>query len=116
MKSASSPLQIGLGVALGIVLQPVSMAMVGALIVATTRPGTEERGWGLMGASLLYFTYFGMAQVLTILPAAVLLLPTGKHGVVRGLLAVGTFLALANIVLLVFLYLANHAGILGFDR
>jgi hypothetical protein len=104
MKSTSSPLQIGLGVALGIVLQPLSMAMAGALIIATTRPGTEERGWGSRGASLLYFTYFGMAQVLTILPAALLLLPIGKHGVVPGLLFVWTFLALANIAVLVFLY------------
>jgi len=116
MKSTSSPLQIGMGVLLGIVLQPLSLLIVEGLIVATTRAGTEQRGWGLMGATLGYFAYFGMAQVLTILPAALLLLPTGKRGVVRGILAVGTFLALANIVLLVFLYLANHAGILGFDR
>jgi len=106
-------LQIGIGVLLGLVLQPLSLLMVEGLIVATTREGTEARGWGLMGAVLGYFAYFGMAQVLTILPAALLLLPTGKHGVVRGLLALGTFLALANIGLLVFSYLTKSGGIFG---
>ena len=111
MKATSSPLQIGVGVVLGILLQPVSLMIVAGYSVATTRPGSEARGWGLMGASLLYFTYFGMAQVLTILPAALLLLPTGKHGVVRGLLVVGTILALANIAVLISLYAQGRTAL-----
>ena len=109
MKATSSPLQIAMGALLGIVLQPLSLLIVQGFIVATTRAGTEARGWGLMGATLGYLFYFGMAQVLTILPAALLLLPTGKHGVVRGLLAIGTLLALANIVLLVFLSIGGRS-------
>jgi len=104
MKSTSSPLQIAGGVVLGIALQPLSLLIVAGYIVATTRPGTEARGWSLMGAALLYFAYFGMAQVLTILPAALILLPTGKHGVARGLLLVGTALALLNVCVLIFLH------------
>jgi hypothetical protein len=103
MKSTSSPLQIAAGVVLGIALQPLSLQIVAGYIMATTRPGTEARGWGLMGAGLLYFAYFGMVQVVTILPAALILLPTGKHGVVRGLLLVGTSLALLNVGVLIFL-------------
>jgi len=103
MRSTSSPLQITIGVVLGILLQPVSLWLVGAYITAT-RTG-EARGWALMGAAFLYVVYFGMAQILTILPAALLFLPSGKHGVVRGLLGVGTFLAIANIAVLIFIYL-----------
>jgi hypothetical protein len=103
MKSTSSPVQIAAGVVLGIVLQRLSLQIVAGYIMATTRPGTEARGWGLMGAGLLYFAYFGMVQVVTILPAALILLPTGKHGVVRGLLLVGTSLALLNVGVLIFL-------------
>ena len=100
MKATSSPAQVGVGVALGILLQPISVMIVGAYVQSTTAAGTEARGWSMMGVALLYWFYFGMAQVLTILPAALLLLPNGKHGVVRGLLHVGTFLALANIAIL----------------
>jgi len=111
MKTTSSPLQVVLGAALGILLQPVSLMLVGAYVQATTRAGTEARGWGMMGAALLYMFYFGMAQVLTILPAALLLLPTGRHGVVRGLLYVGTFLAVGNIGVLAFMYAVSGSTI-----
>jgi hypothetical protein len=111
MKSTTSPQQVAWGTTLGILLQPVSLIIVLAFVTATTKPGTESRGWGMMGAFLGYFLYFGMAQVLTILPAALLLLPTGRHGVVRGLLRVGTFLALGNMVLFVFLYAVFHWSI-----
>lgn len=96
MKSTSTPFQIGLGVILGIVLQPLSLLMVGKYVIATTGRGTGN----VVGAGLVYFACFGMAQVLTILPAALLLLPTGKHGIVRGLLLLGTALALLNVVAL----------------
>jgi hypothetical protein len=104
MKSTTSPFQIALGVVLGIALQPLSLLIVAQYIIHTTRPGTEERGWSLMGVGLLYFAYFGMAQVLTILPAALILLPTGKHGIVRGLLLLGTASALLNVGVLIFLH------------
>jgi len=115
MKSTSSPPQVGWGVVLGLLLQPISLGLVLAYVTATTRPG-EDRGWGLMGALFFYFFYFGMAQVLTILPAALLLLPTGKHRVVCGLLGVGTFLALANIAVVVFMYMAGDTSFFGFPR
>jgi hypothetical protein len=49
-----------------------------------------------------------MWQVLTILPAALLFFSAGKHGVVRGLLRVGTFLAVGNIAVLLWLYAIMH--------
>lgn len=101
MKVTSSPSQVGAGIVLGLLLQPISLMMVGLYVQSTTAAGTEARGWGMMGVALLYWFYFGMAQVLTILPAALLLLPTGRHGTVRGLLYVGTFLALTNIAILI---------------
>jgi hypothetical protein len=101
MKVTSSPAQVSVGVAFGLALQPISLGMVGVYVQSTTVAGTEARGWDMMGLALLYWLYFGMAQVLTILPAALILLPTGKHGIVRGLLYVGTFLALANIAILI---------------
>jgi hypothetical protein len=108
MKVTSSPVQLGVGVAFGLLLQPISLMMVGAYVQSTTAAGTEARGWGMMGVVLLYWFYFGMAQVLTILPAALLLLPTGKHGIVRGLLCVGTFLALANMAILIIAYAGSR--------
>ena len=104
MKPTSSPFQIAVGVVLGIALHPLSVLIVTQYIIHTTRPGTEERGWSLMGVALLYFAYFGMAQVLTILPAALILWPTGKHGIVRGLLLLGAALALLNIGVLIYMH------------
>lgn len=106
MKATSSGSQIGWGIALGILLQPLSVLLTVGIVIAMTKAG-ENRGWGVMGAVLGYSGSFGMAQILTILPAALLLLATGKHGVVRGLLAVGTLLAIANVALLVFAYMTN---------
>lgn len=115
MKSTSSPQQVASGVVLGLVLQPVSLFLVLGLITVTSRSG-EDRGWAQMGAVLLYFTYFGMAQVLTILPAALLLARAGKHGIVRGLLGLGTFLSLANIAVLILIYKAGSLPIFGIPR
>lgn len=107
MNETRSLSQVSVGVVLGILLQPLSVLMVIAFIEVTAR-SSEERGWGIMGACLLYILYFGMAQVLTILPASLLLLTAGKRDIVRGLLYVGTFLAVTNVVLLVALYSVRH--------
>ncbi|MFZ0883053.1 MAG: hypothetical protein WAN14_06610 [Candidatus Acidiferrales bacterium] len=49
-----------------------------------------------------------MAQILTILPAALLMLSAGKQGLARGLLYAGTLLALLNIATLISGYTALH--------
>jgi hypothetical protein len=103
MNESPSRSQVSFGIILGVLLQPLSLLMVLAFIHATAHD-SEARGWGSMGAVLLYGFYFGMAQVLTILPASLLLLLAGKHGTVRGLLNVGTVLALVNVVILVVKY------------
>jgi hypothetical protein len=100
MKSTSSPHQMAVGVVLGIALQPLSFLIAAGCMFAKT----GDLRWGLMGAILLFTYYFGAGQVLTILPAALILLPSGKHGVVRGLLLVGTALALLNLGVLIFLH------------
>jgi hypothetical protein len=108
MKSSSSERQVFWGVILGVLLQAVPPL----LLFAESRPLTgESQGWAGIGAPVFFgagILSIGMWQVLTILPAALLLVPTGKHGVVRGLLYVGTFLAAANIVLLLRIYTIIH--------
>ena len=105
MKSTSSPRQVFWGVVLGILLQAVPPML---LFMHT---GESQGGAGLAALVFFFAGIFslGMWQVLTILPAALLLLPTGKHGVVRGLLYCGTFLAAANIVLLFGIYIKLHS-------
>lgn len=110
MKATSSPQQVAWGVALGILLQSVPVLILVAYYQLHPLTG-EARGWagiaapGIFAAGILSM---GMWQVLTILPAALLLLLTGKHGIVRGLLYVGTFLAIGNILVLIWLYTIMH--------
>jgi len=111
MNESPSRSQLSFGIILGVLLQPLSLLMVLAFINATARD-SESRGWGSMGAVLLYGFYFGMAQVLTILPASLLLLLAGKIGAVRGLLNVGTILALLNVVVLVAMYAVLRHSVL----
>jgi hypothetical protein len=110
MKSTSSPQQIAWGVALGILLQAVPPLLL--FMYWQVHPLTgEARGWEGIAAPGFFavgILSMGMWQVLTILPAALLLLPTGKHGVVRGLLYVGTFLATATILVLIRIYVVLH--------
>jgi len=87
------------GVVLGLLLQPLSLF--GFIAVMNVAMHGESRGWGLMAGFFGYPLYFGMAQVLTILPAALIMLLLGQIGTVRGLLYVGTVLALVNIAVLV---------------
>jgi NO-binding membrane sensor protein with MHYT domain len=102
MKTLRQQSQVGLGVVLALALQPLSVFLVVSYI-KNTRTG-EAQGWGVMAATLGYMFYFGMAQVLTILPASLLILPTRQYGVVRGLLYAGTFLALLNAAMLFWFY------------
>jgi len=110
MKSTSSPQQVARGVALGILLQAV-LPLIVIRYLQLHPPTGEAAGWagigapGFLAAGILSM---GMWQVFTILPAALLLLPTGKHGVVRGLLYVGIFLASATIVAFVWIYTIMH--------
>jgi len=110
MKPTSSPQQVAWGVALGILLQAVPPLVLIAYYELHPLTG-EAAGWagiaapGFFAAGILSM---GMWQVLTILPAALLFSSTGKHGIVRGLLRVGTFLALGNIAVLLWLYAIMH--------
>jgi hypothetical protein len=110
MKPTSSPQQVTLGVALGILLQAVPPLLI--LWYSELHPPTgEAAGWAGIGVPVFFaagILSVGMWQVLTILPAALLFLSAGKHGVVRGLLRVGTFLALGNIAMLVWIYSIMH--------
>jgi len=111
MKSTSSPRQVSCGIVLGILLQAVPPMLL--FMHWQNQPLTGESQGGAGLAALVFFAAgifsLGMWQALTILPAALLLLPTGKHGVVRGLLYCGTFLAAANIVLLFGIYIKLHS-------
>lgn len=110
MKSTSSPQQITCGVVLGILLQAVPPLLIYGYWQLHPPTG-EAAGWAgiaVPGFILAGMLSMGMWQVITILPAALLILPTGKHGVVRGLLYFGTFLALANIAIILRIYIAYH--------
>ncbi|MGA2354605.1 MAG: hypothetical protein ABSG02_08915 [Terriglobales bacterium] len=110
MKSTSSPPQVVCGVVLGIMLQAIPPLLLFRYWQLHAIPG-KGPGWeGLagMGLALAAVLSVGMWQVITILPAALLILPTGKHGVVRGLLYIGTFLALGNIAIILRIYIAYH--------
>jgi len=109
MKTVWTQIQVSIGVVLGLALQPLSYHMVISYIDATTKG--EAHGWGVVGATVGYMFYFGMAQVLTILPASLLILTTGMYGIVRGLLYTGMFLALWNIGRLFFFYFHWHFAI-----
>ncbi len=110
MKPTSSPEQVSWGVTLGIVLQAVPPLLI--FRYSELHPPTgEAAGWAGIGAPVFFAAGIfsvGMWQVLTILPAALLFLSAGKYGVVRGLLRVGTFLALGNIAVLLWLYVIMH--------
>ncbi len=100
LEPTSSPQQVFLGIVLGILLQAVPP------LLLFGRGG--ELGLAVLPLFAAGILSLGMWQVLTILPAALLFWSTGKHGVVRGLLRVGTFLALGNVALLVRIYCVMH--------
>jgi len=111
MKSTSSPQQVFGGVVLGFLLQAVPPMLLFMYYQSQPPLTGEARGWAGLAAPVFFAAgifSIGMWQVLTILPAALLLLPTGKHGVVRGLLYCGTFLAAATVVLVLRIYIIMH--------
>jgi len=107
-KPTSSPQQLSLGVALGILLQAVPPLLLSMYWGLHPSPGGAGLGLAVLPLFAAGVLSVGMWQVLTILPAALLFLSAGKHGVVRGLLRVGTFLALGNIAVLVWIYSIMH--------
>jgi hypothetical protein len=110
MKSTSSQQQVTCGIVLGILLQAIPPLLI-YRYYQLHPPTGEAAGWAgiaLPGFVMVGILSMGMWQVLTILPAALLILPTGKHGIVRGLLYVGTFLALGNVAIILRIYIAYH--------
>jgi hypothetical protein len=110
MKATSSDGQVYCGVILGILLQAVPPLLLFTYWQSHPLTG-ESQAWAGLAAPAFFgagILSMGMWQVLTILPAALLLVPTGKHGIVRGLLYVGTFLAAANILLVLAIYRVIH--------
>lgn len=121
MKKISSPLEVVLGCALGAALQPVSLWVV--MNYFSWRPPIKD--WGLaiypfagMYASIipiqrgvLQIPSFGVAQAFTIVPAAFLMCVAGTNGIARGLLLLGTALALANVGVILYVYTRYYSTI-----
>jgi hypothetical protein len=120
MKTTSSPVQVGLGYIIGLLLQPVSL-----WIVMDQFSGRPLKQWGFaifpffaayasilqVPRSVFLVPTFGVAQALTILPAALLTWLVGIREVARGLLQMGTLLALANVGVIVFVYIRYNSKI-----
>jgi hypothetical protein len=94
-KGWTSPRQVVFGMALGILLFPVPLILEFAYF-----RGTE----GTLNVPFHAALYFGVVQAFTILPASLRFYLVGKHDVVRGLLYFGTFAALCNVLLWIFVY------------
>jgi hypothetical protein len=121
MKKTSSPLQVVLGCALGVLLQPVSLWIVLNHLTSARPP--KDWGLGIFPVIGMYLALlpvprgplalpsFGVAQAFTILPAALFMWLAGRYGVVRGLLHTGIALALANIGVMVFVYVGFYSTI-----
>lgn len=92
-EGTTSVRQVIFGVGLGILLLPVP------LILEAQHYNGEMAGLNVPFHAVLFF---GVVQAFAILPAALCLFLTGKHGVVRGLLYFGTFAAVCNVLLWVF--------------
>jgi hypothetical protein len=101
----TSPLQVALGCVLALLLQPLSAWIVWAYLSGKVKWEFLMAPFVFLGLylSLIPVVHvfvvpsFGVAQALTILPAAVILYLAGKRDMVRGLLQVGTGLALLNV-------------------
>jgi hypothetical protein len=104
----SSPQQVSWGVTPGILLQAVPPLLLSMYWGLHAAPGGAGLGLAVLPLFAAGILSMGMWQALTILPAALLFLSAGKHGVVRGLLRVGTFLALGNVAVLVWIYSIMH--------
>jgi hypothetical protein len=87
--------QVVVGVVLGILLLPLPVVLEFAYFHGTERT---------LDVVFHAMVFFGAIQAFAILPASLCFYVAGKHGVVRGLLYFGTFAALCNTVLWVFVY------------
>lgn len=111
MKTTSS-LQVAMGRVLALLLQPLSVWIVWTYL-------SGKGNWEGFGAPFVFVGFFlslipvphvffvpsfGVAQALTILPAAIVLYLVGMHDIVRALLQVGTGLALLNVGVVCFVY------------
>jgi hypothetical protein len=94
-KGRTSPRQVVVGMALGILLLPLPLILEFAYF-----HGTE----GTMNVPFHAVLYFGVIQAFAILPASLCFYLLSKHDVVRGLLYFGTFAALCNVLLWIFVY------------
>jgi hypothetical protein len=98
MKPTTSPLQIFLGVLLGIVLLPAALLLAGHFWTDIMHILHQESIWPGLEFIVAAVLFSGIIQAFTILPAALVFLAAGKYGVVSGLLYFGTFLALLNVL------------------
>jgi len=94
-EETTSPRQLWLGFVLGILLLPVPFILEFAYF-----HGTE----GTLNVPFHAVLFFGVVQAFAILPASLYFYLKDKHGVVRGLLYFGTFAALCNALLWVFVF------------
>lgn len=117
MKQTSSTPQVIYGWMLAFVLQPLSAWLVWNYVFARHLNFSEPMaGWTPMIFTLIYLSFipipgfpsFGVAQALTILPAAAVAFAIGRRGIVRGLVQAGTALAVANFAWVLIQYLEGH--------
>jgi hypothetical protein len=94
-KGTKSPRQVLAGVVLGLLLLPLSL-----ILEFEYSHGTKDALDAPFHAAL----YFGVIQMVAILPAVLCFYFVGKHDVVRGLLYFGIFAALCNVLLWIFVY------------
>lgn len=94
-EGTTSPLQRFLGLLLGLLLLPLPF-----IVELMYFHGTEST----LNAPFHAVLFFGVVQALVILPASLCFYLAGKHGVVRGLLYFGTFAALSNTLLWIFVF------------
>jgi len=94
-EGTASRRQVVVGVVLGILLLPLPLLLESAYVYGTERT---------LDVVFHAVVFFGAIQALAILPASLCFCVAGKHGVVRGLLYFGTFAALCNTALWVFVY------------
>ncbi len=99
---SNSPTQIFLGIGVGLLLQPVAL-IVGSMLwnIFHGYHDSSETGWAFLTAPVYFF---GVTQAIVIIPSVFFYHAKQQYDKVRGLLYVGIFLALCNVLLWVFKY------------
>jgi FtsH-binding integral membrane protein len=101
IKESSTP-QILVGVGLGLLLEAAALAIGFVLMEMVQKVrNPSDLTYLHFFTSLVIGYFFGVVQAITIVPSSLIFYFAGKHGVVRGLLYFGTFLALLNLLFLV---------------